>query len=225
MYPGQTVPRGSEIVVSTRQRGAFAAVLGPDGSGKTTVATNIGEVCRSDGIGFGYVHWRPSLRQAPHPSVPRQEGHPPPKQRRPDQLGISEKLLSIARLLRSVLVFNMYFVLRVAPMVRSGSVVIADRWVFNYLVQPDSVRYYASHALALLACRRLTARPPFLFVLAAEPSVLFARKQELTIEDLQRELRQWDQLKKSFNIQFLDATLAPDLLARRVLDQILANHR
>src|SRR5437868_9355237 len=49
----------------TTRTGIFVGVVGPDGSGKTTLARAIEARCAYDGRPFGYVHWRPSPLRPP----------------------------------------------------------------------------------------------------------------------------------------------------------------
>jgi len=63
---------------------------------------------------------------------------------------------------------------------------------------------------------RLLPRPDLIVNLTAPPRVIRERKQELTLSQIEHELRAWSSLRVP-NLQTLDATQRPDDIAGEIL--------
>ncbi len=197
--------------------GAFIGLVGPDGSGKTTIAAAIERQCAEMGRDFSYVHWRPSLRQpfrqpAPHAT-------PLPKNPPREDVSRADQIASLVRLLRSALTFNISYVTRLRPQVRSGAVVVVDRWIYNYISQPYSVRYYGSPRVATFVCCRLVARPSPVFVLEAPASVILVRSDELSENELASEYQRFHDRLQLPDVRWIDATAGPAEIGASILAQ------
>ena len=73
---------------------------------------------------------------------------------------------------------------------KGPTLIVADRWIYNYLGQPYSVAYSGPRPLAKLAAR-LAPRPNMIAILIAPGSVVAQRKQELTAEQADEETERW----------------------------------
>ena len=186
----------------------FVALVGPDGAGKTTVATAIEHAARAQGKRFAYVHYLPG-RSAPAATVPAAGGPPPEKNQRPKHLGPRQWLGSFARLGWNWSRFWFGFLLgmrRHVPGLRGSNVVlVADRWIYNFVAQPESVAYYGPSWLARLAIR-FAPRPDLTVVLDAPAHVVVGRKGELTLSEAEAELRRWRSLRLPNPVVLVDAT-------------------
>jgi len=125
---------------------------------------------------------------------------------------------SLLRLARSALIFNAYYLIRIRPLLKNGCVVVADRWAYNYLAQPRSVRYYGPARAARFVVHHLIWHPDHLFVLTASSAVIRSRKTELTAQEIRDEARRWELLAEQFGGNQIDATQPADTLAAIVLD-------
>jgi thymidylate kinase len=197
---------GSESDAGHKSRGALIILIGPDGVGKTTVARALGAAY---GGPSGYFHFVPPigarLSAEPPDSAPHLgKGRPG-----------GSRLLGCARLLRNVARFWLAYVIRVRPAMAKGTLVIGDRGMFGYLVQPHALKFYGPSSFARRMLRLLPA-PALVVNLAAPPHVVRARKQELSLDQIARELRDWRGIPATRLIT-LDATATPDEIARRVL--------
>jgi|tagenome__1003787_1003787.scaffolds.fasta_scaffold20936210_3 thymidylate kinase len=197
------------------ERGAFIGLVGPDGSGKTTTAAQLRERCATAGRPFVYVHWRPSLRSPFREPDPNAE--PLPKVRPLPAPSALQRGASLARLARSACIFNIAYALRIRPLVRNGTVVVADRWIYNYVAQPHSVRYYGSPRLAAFVCRRLVVRPRPVFVFEAPPHVILARSDELSADDVAAEYERVRRGMPGADVVWIDATARAADIAGEVL--------
>ena len=103
----------------------------------------------------------------------------------------------------------------VRPALKRGSLVIGDRWMYGYLVQPDALRFRGPDFLARTIVR-LLPRPHVIVNLAAPPDVIRARKQELTLPQIEHELMAWSLLPLP-NVQTVDGTRSPQVIAGEIL--------
>lgn len=100
-------------------------------------------------------------------------------------------------------------------------ITIFDRYIYDFLVDP-----YRARINLLLWIRRIFARcvkqPQITFVLDADADTIYARKQELTKEEINRQLVEFRKLKKyGKNVFFLDATQSPEKIADDAMKIIL----
>ena len=144
---------------------------------------------------------------------PTDPAPPPPKFR-----GRGSRALGWLRLGRSVARWWVTYLGRVAPAVRRGTLVVGDRWLYGYLVQPGALKFYGPPALARAALRLLPS-PDLVVNLSAPPALIHARKQELAPEHIEAELRGWAGLPAA-RLRTFDAAAAPDVVAARVLQTL-----
>lgn len=194
------------------RRGAFIVVIGPDGTGKTTLAR---ELVAAFGGPTRYFHFRPPLRE-PFSDAPPDISEPSATKipaRRPGDLP-----RGWLRIVRNAIQCALGYWLRIRPVMRRGTMVIGDRWIFGYLTQPAPLRYYGPQWLARLIVR-LLPRPSMTVNLTAPVPVLLARKQELTAEQLADELAACQSLPCTRKVT-LSSEVPPDLLAAQVLQHL-----
>jgi len=193
--------------------GAFVAIIGPDGTGKTTLAREL--IAAHDGP-TAYFHFRPSLRAPfaaapPHAPAPP-EGHKIKESRRFD------RVLGWFRLSRTAGQCLLAYWLRIRPAVRAGTLVVSDRWLFGYVSQPEALRYYGPRWLARTIIVALPA-PTLTVNLVAPVPVLLARKQELTAEEIVRELAISQELPVG-NLATLSSEQPPAQLVAQVFERL-----
>jgi len=184
--------------------GAVLSVVGPDGSGKTTLI---------DGLLQGALAGRPIMRIRKVGTLPRRtmagitvtEPHKNP----PYPFGLS--------FLKTAYVFSDYFLgwwLRIRPFVRAGGWVIVERGWWDIAVDPKRYRMSTPSRL-LWNLGRLQPVPDLLLILEAPAEVVHARKQELPMEELDRQMRAWrEHLPSKQKRVFIDAVQSADEVVR-----------
>jgi thymidylate kinase len=103
----------------------------------------------------------------------------------------------------------------VRPALNRSWLIIGDRWMYGYVVQPHALRYQGPEVLAR-AVLRLLPRPHLIVNLTAPPHVIRERKQELTLSQIEQELLAWSSLRVA-NVQTVDATRLPRDIASDIL--------
>lgn len=194
-------------VGADRRRGALLIIVGPDGVGKTTIAR---ELAAAYGGPTAYFHFVPPVREEMSPLPP--EGAPP-------HLGKGtpggSRVLGWLRLARNVARFWVAYLTQVRPALARGTLVVGDRGAYGYLVQPYALKFYGPSALARALLRALP-QPDLVVNLTAPPEVIRTRKQELTPEQIVRELREWAHLPVR-RLRSFDTTDVPSAIAARIL--------
>jgi len=171
------------------QRGIHIAILGPDGSGKSTVMEAV--KARLDDY-FGEKiegHWRPSL--LPDIGVlfgKRKKNSGPEKD--PHGQSAHSFPMSAFRLFYYWLDFWFGWPLRIRKPVAGNCLVMYDRYAADMWCDPRRYRLKLPSGFLKLFCR-LVPQPDFTFVLIADAKVIHARKAEIPLEMLQLLLQRY----------------------------------
>jgi len=199
-----------------RKRGAFVVLVGLDGSGKTTVARTL--CCLGPAqetfSRIRYFHWLPRLFKGLYFPLPDFQNTPrKPKRER----SLVQSALSTTRLCKNLLWANLAYLFCIRRLVRQGSLVVMDRYYYNYYLDPVSVKYYGPRWLLDLS-RRLFPKPDLVVVLKTPTDTLLARKQELSPEEIVRQKNLLEQLPFAARHTLeVDAARPPDVTAREIL--------
>ncbi len=127
-------------------------------------------------------------------------------------------MLGWCRITWSLVVFWAGFLRRIRPAVRSGHLVVGDRWGYGYYAQPQGLKFYGPGWLAAWVTR-LLPKPDVVANLTAAPGVITQRKQELTAPQLAAELRLWETLPVR-NVVSVDASSDAETVARAIRELI-----
>jgi thymidylate kinase len=160
--------------------GLWVAVLGPDGSGKSTVIENMQAALAMGFRRTARFHLRPqwlrgtsageAVNTDPHGQAPR---------------GV---LASVAKLIFFWADFAIGYWVRVRPLLVRSTLVIFDRYYSDLLIDPRRFRYSGPRWLARLV-GALIPMPDLMLILDAPAEVLRARKQEVSAEETARQVQ------------------------------------
>ena len=81
---------------------------------------------------------------------------------------------------------------------------IYDRYIYDFLIDPARSRISLPRWLRLYYVKTVV-QPQIVFVLKASADVIYARKQELTKEEIDRQLVEFDRLKSLSSVVFINA--------------------
>lgn len=188
--------------VGRRAPGLVVAVCGPDGCGKSTLSAAL---VQDPGHAFAsarVIHWRPGVL----PRLGALAGRPAPDGVEPHAALPYGRAVSVARLLYYWLDFLAGSPLRTRRLRRAGGLVVLERGYWDMAVDP--VRYRLEVASRLVeGLGRCLQEPDLTVVLLGDAPAIAARKNELAIEEVERQIQRWRALARGRERwEVLDAT-------------------
>jgi glycosyltransferase involved in cell wall biosynthesis len=158
----------------------WIAFLGPDGSGKSSVINGVKERLAARRLGFDVIHWKPQvLRKAPDvPGGMVTDPHGKP------QRGLAFSVLKMGFL---VLEWGLAWPWMLRHLRAKNRILVSDRYYNDLIADPRRYRFGAPTAWARAAFGILP-KPHRVIVLAGDAAQIHARKQEVTLEELERQL-------------------------------------
>lgn len=193
----------------------FIAILGCDGSGKSTVIKKLTEQLLDQNLSIRIGHWRPriggtyainadkSAAEHPHAAAPR------------------DPISSILKLCWLGLNWWVEW-LRVLRRQANTGYLIFDRFHTDLLVDPIRYRYGGSRRLAKVFSR-LMPQPDLVIYLDAPPKVLLSRKREVTEEALNIARKSYLKLcAEHDNYHVLDTTESIDVVVSHIRSKVNA---
>lgn len=187
--------------------------LGPDGSGKSSVITQVSSQMAQAFRRVEYRHLRPGRlaqnTQAKTVTDPHAEA-------------VRGQLGSIAKLLHFWAGYVTGSLFWLYPRYLRSTLVIFDRYYQDLLADPVRYRYAASLKLASLLGRALP-QPDLVFILDAPAEVLQARKQEVPLAESARQRAAYVALATEFRrASVIDASQPLEQVVHDILSQITA---
>ena len=164
-------------------RGLFLVLIGPDGSGKSSIARAIMNELGTTFTDVFHFHWRPGL-------LPKPSGAPAdnlPKSVVPPNGYTYGRLLSLLRYLYYLADFIIGYWIVIYPRKLRRSLVLGERWYYDVIVNPQRYGFHLPVWFLRLG-GRLVPKPDLTVLLEAPAEKIHARKPELTIEQLEDQL-------------------------------------
>lgn len=194
--------------------GLFVGILGPDGSGKSSVIERYVPALAGSFSGVQYFHLRPYLlggtTQARTPNTDP-HGQPP-----------RSVLVSTIKLMYLWTDYVLGFYFRVRPLLARGRLVIFDRYYQDLLIDPRRFRYSGSMRLARLLAHMIPL-PDLMLVLDAPAEVLQARKQEVPAAESARQAEAYRAIAAPLEVRgraaLIDASLPLDEVVRASVER------
>jgi thymidylate kinase len=194
--------------------GCFVVILGPDGSGKSSVISALRQrFCGARSLIPTYsFHWRPTIGNqrirhvdAPHSLPPRGTA------------------FSIVKMLYLLVTFYIGYIARVFRWRHRGGVVLADRYFHDILCDPKRYRFAGPFSLARLTAN-LLPQPDLWIYLDAPADVLRSRKAEVSLEESMRVRSAYkDFIETRPNAQAIDSSRQLAEVVAEVQNAILAH--
>lgn len=201
-----------------RPSGLTILVVGPDGSGKSSLAAAVVDACQGMFKRHEHQHWRPQILPRPGSVIARPPSDPSEPHARPPY----GRLPSMALLAYYWLDFMIGASTKEAVFrVRSGLVVRERGW---WDIAVDPARYRLSVPEWLVrAGAALMPRPDLVLILEGPPETLAARKPELKIEEIARQSLSWRTiLPRNVNRRFIDVSRPFDEVREVARDTVCA---
>lgn len=177
-------------------KGRSIVISGPDGAGKSAVADAVVAALGGPARVRRFHHRAPILPRRTQSLVPVTEPHAKSPYGR---------LLSAAKVAWLAVDMQLMWRVLVPLTTRRGIHVVVERGWWDLAVDPRRYRL-ASASLATVVGRSLPA-PDLEVILGGDPAVMVARKHELPVEELERQLAMWRSLRPPGpRTMFLDAS-------------------
>ena len=197
--------------------GFVVLIVGPDGSGKSTLSQSLPSLVDGMFKRVKRIHWRPGLLPRPGALVGKEEPDPTiPHAREPYGLVPSAFLLSYYWF--DFLIGDWLGIL--PDRIRSGLIIMERGW-WDVAVDPQRYRLSAPPWL-VRALGALLRRPDLVVVLEAPPDLLFTRKPELSPKEIERQSLAWrDALPPSIDREYVDVSRTSEAVEAEVREAIL----
>lgn len=197
-----------------RPTGLWVAVLGPDGSGKSTLIQNLRQELERAFRRTAVFHLMPGLlrRRGNGGPVTNPHGKPP-----------RSWMISLLKLLYYLLDYNLGYWFKVRPALVRSTLVLFDRYYDDLLIDPRRYRYGGPTGLARWL-RRFVPRPDLFLVLDVPVEKLLARKQEVAPEELRRQREAYRRFAlETPNAFLLDGALPLEEVAKYAIELVLSH--
>jgi hypothetical protein len=197
--------------------GLYIMVVGPDGTGKSTLARSMPELVEGIFRRWQTFHWRPGLLPRPGRLIGREGSDPQtPQARSPYGPILSSALLGyywLDSLLGGWL--------RIWPLRARTGMVIAERGWWDTAVDPRRYRL-SSPPWMVRALGWLLLRPDLVLLLHAPADAILERKSEIPRQELERQLSVWGSvLPRGIPVVRLDTSRPALEVANEAREQVL----
>lgn len=166
----------------------FIVLIGPDGSGKTSLAKSLNSKINNS----IYFHFTPTKKNINNFDLNTIKKNNVLKTK-------TLILLSIPRMIFKIIYINLVCKIKFNKWGKENKVIIGDRFLYNYFLDPESVKYYSSKKLAKYFVEKVLIKPDLVIFLKATEETILKRKNELT----QKQIINFNQLSTNLNIKNL----------------------
>ena len=215
-----------QIIICPTERRKFFVVEAPDGTGKTTFINSLVKElsffynCGSER--FKIHHFRPSF--LPNLGAAGEKAGVMKQDKNftnPHRAKPAGKISSFIRMTY----YWLDYVLGVPILIRKesqyGEYTIFDRYIYDFLVDPRRSRINLPYWLRALFVK-LAQKPRIVFILKANPLIVYNRKQELTLDEITRQMDDFGKLQKVNNYcVFINADNNPQQMVNDALEIIM----
>lgn len=201
--------------------GMSIALLSPDGGGKSSVYLKLEHLCWGSFHGTQKRYFRPRLFKnigSYNVMNPKGESEANPE---PHNVILDNPVKSFIRFMFYNLDFLFGYFLLVKPAIIKKSLVVFDRYYYDYFI--DMYRYkYKLPSWVPGFFEWMIPKPSIVFILNGTAEVFYSRKQELQIEELERQLVSYHKLSLRLkNSCLIDANQELDKVAQDITSFIL----
>jgi thymidylate kinase len=182
--------------------------LGPDGSGKSTII----EQLISEKLPFlktEYFHLKP-IKKITNSSINVTEPHKYPEY---------SKFKSYCKLIFFLFQYNICWLINIYPLKYKSVLIIFDRYFDDLLVDNKRYRYGGSITVAKFI-RLFIPKPSLYFILTTDADIIYKRKQEVSISELERQIIAYNSLADNKRYIKIDVDNNPKEISKKIISII-----
>lgn len=178
--------------LASKKKGLFCVILGPDGSGKGAVISQVKFKFSNKYSMIKIFHWRPGFLP------PLKNIYMPWKWKEVIDIPVTNPhgskpsgyFFSLVRLLYYLFDFVIGYYLTTPKLVTKNALLIFDRYYYDTVIDPFRSRINLPSWFIKLFLP-LIPKPDLTIYLDNQPDELYERKQELPVEELARQVKEW----------------------------------
>lgn len=176
-----------------KPQGVMVAFLGTDGSGKSTIIDGLPAYIGNtfDDNQIKYYHWRPGFIKSPKGEKSGSKSNTT----EPHKLKPYSKPISLIKFLYFNLDYIFGYWLSVRKHLVKNELVVFDRYYYDYYLDKYRYRFDVSDRI-VYAFSHTIPKPDITFLLVGDPKILYERKKELSVEELDKQIQRLKESQK-----------------------------
>jgi thymidylate kinase len=179
-----------ELRLRINPSGIIVAFIGPDGSGKSTTANKLVEILKkiypyNDDC---YIYWRPGIFPLLGDLFRLEKREFKGPCTNPHAAKPSGFLFSLIRLFYYTIDYIIGYPLKILPKTARNYMIIFDRYYYDFIIDPYRSRIKLPRFIPYLITKFIIPKPDAVIYLDNNPDTLIKRKQEVPIEELERQV-------------------------------------
>jgi glycosyltransferase involved in cell wall biosynthesis/thymidylate kinase len=204
-----------------RPTGFFVVLIGPDGSGKSTVAGLVLSELKRAFRETWRFHWRPNLLPKLGRRATEGRGPETSQQQPPPEISKYRGIVSLMRFVYYWVDFVLGYWLILYRRKAQTTLIVGERYFPDVLVLPERYGFTAPKSVMRLAAKWVPS-PDLLILLKDDPEIIYARKPELPAAKIARQIEAYEEEAKYWGGATVVITEGgPAAVAARVADLIL----
>jgi thymidylate kinase len=202
----------NRVILTHNKHAKTIAFMAPDGAGKTTLIdgliNKLSFVFVADKKRFTTCHFRPTI--LPNLGAVGEKAKVMKQDTNYSDPHRNEPANPLSSLIRMTYYWIDYFIgvpLLLIKDAKADNFTFFDRYIYDFIIDPQRARINLPYIIRK-TFSKLVVQPKIVFILKAPPELIYARKQELTLKEIEEQLCDFDVLKET-NSRFiiLDASL------------------
>lgn len=152
----------------------FIVLIGPDGSGKTSIAKSLNKKIKNS-VYFHFAPTKKNINSFDSKIIKKNI----------NSVNKLQVILSIPKMIFKIFYVNAICKLKFKKWTNENKIIIGDRFLYNYFLDPLSLKYYSSKKLAKFFIENILIKPDLIIFLKATSETIMKRKNELSKKQIE----------------------------------------